>query len=168
VKVLHAETVAAATTDMIEDAAFSERLRPGRTRGRLDVVSMVWSRSPSSFGTLHKIIVLSVFLTGDISLSSPALKVRSLCSQHRPYSQYWPYPSHFSSPSPPRPPSSSTALVFRIASKPPSPLDSYSPRPPSQPPYPPSPLPFSTVPHSAASSADWRNHRPRYDSTPVP
>jgi hypothetical protein len=80
VKVLHAEAVAAATTDMIEEAAFSERLRPGRTRGCSDVVSMLWSKSPFSLGTLHKILVMSVFLTSDVSLSSPALEVCSLCS----------------------------------------------------------------------------------------
>jgi hypothetical protein len=63
-----ADAVAAAMTDLREDAPFSEHLRPRSTRGGSGVVtgvgksSMLQSRRPSSSGILHKIIVLSVFL----------------------------------------------------------------------------------------------------------
>jgi hypothetical protein len=67
--------------------------------------------------------VLSVVLTSDISLSSPALKARSPCSQHCPCSRYCPYASHSPTPSP----SPLLHLPYQRA-LPPSHLPSHRPR----------------------------------------
>jgi hypothetical protein len=67
VRVLDADAVAAAMTELIDDAPLSERFRPGSTRGGIGVVagvgkpSMLWSWGPSSSGTLHKLLLLPVF-----------------------------------------------------------------------------------------------------------
>jgi hypothetical protein len=67
VRVLDADAVAAAMTELIDEAPLSERFRPGSTRGGIGVVagvgkpSMLWSWGPSSSGTLHKLLLLPVF-----------------------------------------------------------------------------------------------------------
>jgi hypothetical protein len=67
VRVLDADAVAAAITELIDEAPLSERFRPGSTRGGIGVVagvgkpSMLWSWGPSSSGTLHKLLLLPVF-----------------------------------------------------------------------------------------------------------